>query len=71
MRRPNVYERSAPRAARSAYREPATDHVEAARAIADQLGPLIARADAAGQSRLADLLHQARLEAETIAGREG
>ena len=68
MRRPNVYERSAPRGVRRAYREPATDGVESARAVAYGLAPLIARATTAGQSKLIELLEAARDEAERVAG---
>ena len=64
MRRPHVYERSAPRGQRPAYHEPASDFEAAAREIASALPALIARAEAAGLATLAGLLGLARDEAE-------
>jgi hypothetical protein len=64
MRRPHVYERSAPRAARTPYEEPATEGASAARSIAYQLGAMIVMADGAGLSALGQLLQSARTEAE-------
>jgi hypothetical protein len=66
MRRPHVYERSSPRVRRSAYHEPAVDRDGIARALAAQIIPMIAQADAAGHGRLAELLDRALLEAEQI-----
>ena len=68
MRRPHVYERSAPRTARGAYQQPAGDAGGAGREIAATLASLIAKAEGAGLSGLADLLDRALAEAERAAG---
>ena len=56
MRRSHVYERSAPRPARSAYWEPAPDAAAVAREIADALPAMADRAEAAGLTMLVYLL---------------
>ena len=63
MRRPHVYERSAPRSSRDPYREPASPAVVGAM-IADRLGPLIAMSEATGLDALADMLKRAKTEAD-------
>lgn len=63
MRRPHVYERSAPRSSRDAYREPTNPAIVGAM-IADRLGPLIAMSEATGLEALADLLKRAKTEAD-------
>ena len=67
MRRPHVYERSAPRTARGTYQQPAADAGIAGRSIAASLPSLIAKAEAAGLSGLADLLDRALAEADRAA----
>ncbi len=66
MRRPHVFERSAPRAGRDAYSEPDSRAV-AARTLAAQLGNMIDRAEAAGLATTLAHLKRARDEAEKIA----
>jgi hypothetical protein len=62
MRRPHVFERSAPRGRRPALQEPTP---EAARQIAEVLPELVRIAEAGGQSSLAYLLTLAKLDAES------
>ena len=66
MRRPHVFERSAPRGDRTAYRESANPSVTA-RLIAAQLGSMIDKANGAGLVGLGAHLEVARLEAERAA----
>ena len=66
MRRPHVYERSAPRPGRIACDEPA-NQAAIARTISAQLGTMVDKAAGADLGALADLLEAARLEAEAIA----
>lgn len=65
MRRPHVYERSAPRPSRSAYQEPQTDPAVASREIVFALVNLIAKAELSGLATLAACLQSALVEAET------
>lgn len=67
MRRPHVYERSAPRGQRPAYREPDSDPVETARAIAGELRDLLGKAQATKLATLATLLASALDESERLA----
>lgn len=62
MRRPHVYQRSAPRADRNV--QVLVDRAATARTIAVQLGPIIEKADQSGLSELGDLLEEARILAE-------
>ena len=66
MRRPHVYERSAPRISKPPYDEPSAAAL-VARTIAAQLTIMVEKAYGAGQSGLADLLEVARIEAENLA----
>lgn len=66
MRRPHVYERSAPRPRRDAFQAPEGDPLEAARAVLRGLPPLVAAAESAGLAALVDLLDAARIEAERL-----
>jgi hypothetical protein len=66
MRRPHVYERSAPRAKRDAEQECSGDYVPAARAVVDAVPALLREAEAAGAITLARFLEQALTEAEGI-----
>jgi hypothetical protein len=66
MRRPHVYERSAPRAKRDIEREGRADHVPAARAVINAVPTLLREAEAAGAITLARFLGQALTEAEGI-----
>ncbi len=66
MRRPHVFERSAPRSKREAYQQTA-DRPATGRQIALQLAPMIERAAGDGLGELAALLDIARIEAERIA----
>ena len=66
MRRPHVYQRSAPRADRDS--QAPTDRAATARTIAAQLGHIIDKADQSGLAELGDLLEEARVVAERAAG---
>lgn len=66
MRRPHVFERSAPRLSKEGYHEPARKAV-AARTIAAQLGNMLDRATAADLPTLVGLLEAALVEAEKLA----
>ncbi|HEX4765937.1 MAG TPA: hypothetical protein VH414_06635 [Lichenihabitans sp.] len=66
MRRPHVFERSAPRSQRPPFQEPSLD---AARRVAEALPELVRIAEAGGQATLAYLLTLAKLEAESAARR--
>jgi hypothetical protein len=66
MRRPHVYERSAPRGKRESFQEPAQEPAEVVRAIALQLGGAIEEAEAAGLKLLAYYLDVARREAVKV-----
>ncbi len=66
MRRPHVFERSAPRGRRLSFQQPSPG---ADREVADALPALIRVAEAGGQSSLAYLLTLAKLEAERAARR--
>ncbi len=68
MRRPHVYERSAPRSPRGAYHEPHGDPVSAARDIAYALVGLLTKAELCGLSGLAGALQRALDEAEAADG---
>ena len=67
MRRPHVYERTAPRARPEATPQAARP-IEVARGISRSLPHMIDEARAAGLARLADALEVARLEAELAVG---
>ena len=69
MRRASVYQRSAPRAARSARPEPGADYGSAARAPITALPELLRHAEAVGTVVLARYLGQALTEAEGIVRR--
>ena len=66
MRRPHVFERSAPRQGSAAYQEPANRAV-VARTLSAPFGNMIEKAVGADLFALADLLEGARLEAEALA----
>lgn len=66
MRRPHVYERSAPRRRRDQGVMPGLDPAEAARSIARAMPNLMAMAEAAHLANLADLIDAAWAEAERI-----
>ena len=66
MRRPNVYQRSAPRARRDVGLEVSDDYVSAARAAIAAVPALLQEAEAAGAVTLARYLGQALSEAEGI-----
>ena len=63
MRRPHVFERTAPRVGREVYQGPANRAV-VARTIAAQLGTMLDKADAAGLVDLSGFLDAARVAAE-------
>ena len=69
MRRPHVYERSAPRAKRDVEQERGGEYAPAARAVLDVVPALLREAEAAGATTLARLLGQALTEAEGIVRR--
>ena len=69
MRRPHVYERSAPRARRDVEQEGGADYVPAARAVLAAVPALLREAEAAGAVALARYLGQALTEAEGIVRR--
>ena len=72
MRRPHVYERSAPRSGRDNYHGPTADYGPAARAVLDGVPALLQAAEAAeaaGAVVLARFLGQALTEAEGIVRR--
>lgn len=66
MRRPHVYERSAPRSRREGHAATGGDPGQAARAMLRTLEALTLAADEAGLVRLADLLDAAWAEAERV-----
>ena len=59
MRRPHVYERSAPRGSRGAYQEPAIAAGPAVQELGEALPAMIGKAEAAGLVTTADLLRRA------------
>lgn len=69
MRRPHVYERSAPRGARAAYQEPPTAAMSAIQDLAAALPAMIDKAQAAGLATTADLLHRALADLQAQPGR--
>ena len=69
MRRPHVYERSAPRAKRDVEQECGGDSVPAARAVLDAVPALLREAEVCGATTLARFLGQALMEAEGIVRR--
>ena len=69
MRRPNVYQRSAPRARRDVEHETDADFVPPARAASAALPDLLRQAEAAGAAALSRYLGQALTEAERIVRR--
>lgn len=69
MRRPHVYERSAPRLPRNAYYEPQADPTSAARDIACALAALVWKAELSGLAGLAAALQGALEQAEAASGR--
>ncbi len=71
MRRPHVYERSAPRRRRDDGVAPGIDPAEAARHIARAMPALIALADGADLPVLAHLLDTAWAEAEKVEDEAG
>ena len=62
MRRPHVYERSAPRGSRGAYHEPLSAALAAVQELGAALPAMIAKAEAAGLAETADLLRRALAE---------
>ena len=70
MRRPHVYERSAPRPKRDHELERGEDYEPAARAAIAAVPELLILAEACGAAVLARYLGQALTEAEGIVGRE-
>ena len=66
MRRPHVYERSAPRGARGAYQEPPVAAAPAIKDLAAALPELIDKAQAAGLVPTADLLRRALAELQGL-----
>ena len=66
MRRPHVYERSAPRGARGAYQEPPAAAAPAIKDLAAALPELIDKAQAAGLGSTADLLRQALADLQVV-----
>lgn len=66
MRRPHVYERSAPRRRREDCVTPGVDPAEAARHVARAMPALMAMAESANLSALANLLDAAWAEAERV-----
>lgn len=66
MRRPHVYERSAPRRRREEAQEPRADAAGCARSVARAMPALVATAEAAGLTGLAELLDAAWAEAERV-----
>ncbi len=71
MRRPHVYERSAPRRRRGEGVAPGVDRAEAARHVARAMPGLMALAESANLSALADLLDAAWDEAERVEDEAG
>ena len=69
MRRPHVYERSAPRAKRDVEQECSGDYAPAARAVLGSVPALLREAEICGATTLARLLGQALTEAEGIVRR--
>lgn len=69
MRRPHVYERTAPRARRSVEQESGADYVPATHAVLAAVPDLLRQAEAAGAVVLARYLGQALTEAEGIVRR--
>ena len=66
MRRPHVYERSAPRARPDTTRTPQSDYTSAAQAVLQDVPALLRHAEASGAVTLARYLGQALSEAESI-----
>ncbi|WP_237477701.1 hypothetical protein [Lichenibacterium dinghuense] len=71
MRRPNVYQRSAPRIRRDTGQKSGADYGPAARATIAAVPVLLMEAEAAGATALARYLGQALTEAEGIVRRGG
>ena len=69
MRRPHVYERSAPRAKRDVEQGCRGDYMPAARAVLDAVPALLRHAEACGAVTLARLLGRSLTEAEGIVRR--
>ena len=69
MRRPHVYERTAPRARRDVEQESGADYGPAARAVLASVPDLLRQAEACGAVTLARFLGQALTEAEGIVRR--
>ena len=69
MRRPHVYERTAPRAWRGFEQQAGDDYVPAARAVLASVPALLREAEAAGAVTMARFLGQALTEAEGIVRR--
>jgi hypothetical protein len=69
MRRPHVYERSAPRSSRDSHHESTADYGPAALAVIDSVPALLRAAEAAGAVTLARFLGRALTEAEGIVRR--
>ena len=69
MRRPHVYERSAPRSGRDSHHETTADYSLAARATIAAVPALLHEAEACGAEVLARFLGQALTEAEGIVRR--
>ena len=69
MRRPHVFQRSAPRVWRDVEQEAGADYTPAARATIAVLPALLREAEAAGAVTLARYLGQALTEAEGIVRR--
>ena len=70
MRRPHVYERSAPRARRDAGHEDLADYSSAARSALASIPAILVEAEACGAVALARHLGQALSEAEGILRRD-
>lgn len=71
MRRPHVYERSAPRRRRDDGVTPSVDPAEAARHVACAMPALMAMAESANLAGLASLLDAAWTEAERVGDEAG
>ena len=69
MRRPHVYERTAPRARRDFEQEGGANYVPAARSVLGAVPALLLEAEGAGAVTLARFLGQALTEAEGIVRR--
>lgn len=62
MRRPHVYERSAPRGSRGAYHAPPSAALPVVQELGAALPAMIDKAEAAGLAKTADLLRRALAE---------